>query len=275
MNIALYTIIFIFGTIIGSFLNVVILRYNTGASFLSGRSFCFSCGKKLLWYELLPVISFFLLRGKCAGCGSKISLQYPLVELTTGLLFLGTIYKLGVVNIFTIYHLFSSIYFYIVWSILIIISVYDLRHKIIPDLLVFLFAIFSVAHLVVTIGVGKIFHAPYSWDLLAGPLFALPFAALWLFSKGRWMGLGDAKLALGIGWFLGLIKGGTAIILGFWMGAVVGLTLIGISKLPLLNARGQAFGFQSEIPFGPFLILGTVIAYFCNINLFDLGFIVF
>ena len=267
--------VFILGTIVGSFLNVVILRYNTGVSFFSGRSFCPSCNKKLSWYELVPIISFFILRRKCAGCGSKISWQYPLVELTTGLLFLSTLYALRSTLSFDAYYLLSTIYYLLVWSILIVIFVYDLRHKIIPDGLVFLFAGLSLAYLVVSTGWGNILHAPYYWNFLAGPLFALPFAALWFFSQGRWMGLGDAKLALGIGWFLGLIKGGSAIILGFWMGAIVGLALIGISKLSIAKRFRSNYGLKSEIPFGPFLILGTIIAFFFNINIFDLGFIVF
>src|SRR3989338_4545824 len=263
--------VFILGTIVGSFLNVVILRYNTGVSFFSGRSFCPSCGKKLSWYELVPIVSFFVLRRKCAGCGSKISWQYPLVELATGLLFLSTLYALHSTLFFDIYYLLSTIYYLLIWSILIVISVYDLRHKIIPDLLVFLFAGLSLVFLLLSTWKTRF----QMWDFLAGPLFALPFAALWFFSQGRWMGLGDAKLALGIGWFLGLIKGGSAIILGFWMGAIVGLALIGISKLSIAKRFRSNYGLKSEIPFGPFLILGTIIAFFFNINIFDLGLIVF
>ncbi|MDO8572199.1 MAG: prepilin peptidase [bacterium] len=274
MNVFFYTIFFILGTIVGSFLNVVILRYNTGVSFFSGRSFCPSCNKKLSWYELVPIVSFFVLRGKCAGCGSKISFQYPLIELTTGLLFLVTSYKLQVTG-FDAHYLLSTIYYLLIWSLLIVISIYDLRHKIIPDFPVFIFSGLALVYLVVSAGFGNILHAPHSWDLLAGPLFALPFAALWYFSQGRWMGLGDAKLALGIGWFLGLIKGGSAIILGFWMGAIVGLMLVVLSKLSFAKRFRSKFGMKSEIPFGPFLILGTILIFFFNINLFDLGFVLF
>ena len=270
MNTLFALSVFILGTIVGSFLNVVILRYNTGVSFFSGRSFCPSCGKKLSWYELVPIVSFLALRGKCAGCGSKISWQYPLVEIATGILFLLTIFNFQF-SIFNIETAIITLYYWIVWSILIVISVYDLRHKIIPDLLVFLFAGLSLVFLLLSTWKTGF----QMWDFLAGPLFALPFAALWFFSQGRWMGLGDAKLALGIGWFLGLIKGGSAIILGFWMGAIVGLALVGISKLSLAKRFRSNYGLKSEIPFGPFLILGTIIAFFFNINVFDLGLIVF
>ncbi len=189
MEIAYYIIIFIFGTIIGSFLNVVIYRYNTGTSITKGRSMCFSCGKTLVWYELVPVLSFIIQRGKCSGCGSKISWQYPLVEIITGLLFLLTFFTLvssGQVNIFSITFLL------IIMSIFVVISVYDIRHKIIPEGLVYGFILLSFIQLFFIPNVGII-------DWLAGPIFFLPFAMLWFFSKGQWMGFGDAKLALGIG----------------------------------------------------------------------------
>ena len=83
---------FIFGTIVGSYLNVVVLRYYLKSS-LKGRSFCFSCGKKLNWYELVPVLSYIALKGHCKGCKSKISPQYLVVELLTGVLFAGLILK--------------------------------------------------------------------------------------------------------------------------------------------------------------------------------------
>src|SRR3989338_3931288 len=110
MNTLFALSVFILGAIVGSFLNVVILRYNTGVSFFSGRSFCPSCGKKLSWYELVPVVSFFALRRKCAGCDSKISWQYPLVEIATGLLFLLTLYALRSLLTSTIYYLLSTTY---------------------------------------------------------------------------------------------------------------------------------------------------------------------
>jgi len=270
MNVIFLVLIFILGTIVGSFLNVVILRYNSSVSFFSGRSFCPSCGKNLSWYELIPIVSFIILRRKCAGCESKISWQYPLVEIATGLLFLLTIFNFQF-SIFNIETAMITLYYWIIWSVLIIIFVYDLRHKIIPDGLVFLFAGLSLVHLIFStwrfdLQVG---------DFLAGPLLALPFAALWFFSQGRWMGLGDAKLALGIGWFLGLAKGGSAIILGFWLGAIVGIFLILLGKLSISKPWLRQFGFKSEIPFGPFLILGTIITFFFGWSVFDLGLVLF
>ncbi len=131
----LYFSIFIFGAVVGSFLNVVILRLNTGQSIVSGRSKCFSCAKKLRWYELLPVISFIFLRGKCSACRANISWQYPAVEIVTGLIFL------QIFNEFSFYFLLSTFYFLLVFSVLIIIAVYDYRHQIIPNLFVWIFNI--------------------------------------------------------------------------------------------------------------------------------------
>src|SRR3989344_4234135 len=115
MTIFVTTFFFVFGAIIGSFLNVIILRYNTGLSQknsigFSGRSHCFSCGKNIKWYDLVPVLSFLFLKGRCRHCKSKISIQYPLVEFITGILFLATFLKFfssGFSELSIIYYLLS------------------------------------------------------------------------------------------------------------------------------------------------------------------------
>lgn len=131
--------VFIFGTIVGSFLNVVILRYNSGESIIKNSSKCFSCRERLKWYEMIPVLSFIFQRGRCRHCKSKISWQYPIVELLTGLVFLLIFLKFQ----FTL----VTSYYFVVFSILIIISVYDLRHQIIPNLLVYIFDILAFLNL--------------------------------------------------------------------------------------------------------------------------------
>ena len=266
---------FILGTITGSFLNVVILRYNTGAK-LGGRSHCFSCGKTIAWYDLVPVFSFLFLSGKCRFCKSKLSVQYPLVELITGLLFLGVFLKY-----FYFVHSFELSIFYYLFSIdlvalslLVIISVYDLKHKIIPDAMVFLFSIFALGKLFLTVPVSLLIGFPYVFDLLAGPILALPIFLLWFFSQGRWIGLGDAKLALGIGWFLGLSLGVSAVVIGFWIGAIVGVALLGFSKLQgfkTFNTSLSKLGLgklsmKTELPLAPFLIAGLAIVYFSSVD---------
>src|SRR3989344_8920564 len=119
-------ILFLFGAVVGSFLNVVGLRWNSGLS-LGGRSSCATCSITLRWWELLPIVSFLALRGRCARCHSKISRQYPIVELWTGLIF-ATV-PVILLPVFCIY---------------IVITIYDLRHKIIPDSLVYASIVLSL-----------------------------------------------------------------------------------------------------------------------------------
>ncbi len=249
MEIILGTYIFLFGLIIGSFLNVVIYRFNTGAS-LKGRSMCFSCGKTLYWYELIPVLSFLLQRGRCRACGAKISWQYPLVELLTGSLYFGVFLIAGHDWIYFCYLILQM-------TLLIIIGVYDLRHKIIPDTFSYAFAGLSLLYIFYEFFFGG-FSGNIFISLAAGPIYFLPFAAMWYFSKGTWMGFGDAKLALGIGWFLGLGYAYISMMMSFWVGALVGLALISYGKLTGFAKNTEKVTMKSEIPFGPFLILGVL-----------------
>ncbi len=240
---------FILGTIIGSFLNVVILRWNTGASIAVDRSRCFSCGATLHWYELIPVLSFLAQGGRCRSCGSKISWQYPLVEMVTGVLFALIVWLFPPLSLAAI---LTDLLFFAIWSTLVVIVVYDMRHKIIPDIFAYLLAFFGIVLILIHASNG-VFNW---WNLAAGPLLALPLFLLWLVSGGRWMGLGDSKLMLGIGWLLGLNAGGAALILAFWIGAAVGIVLIVFRRV----------AFKSEIPFAPFLVAGTAVAFFASIT---------
>ncbi len=260
MYFLMFAIVFIFGTIIGSFLNVVIYRYNSGTSPLKGRSQCFSCGKTLEWYELTPILSFMLQGGRCRKCGVKLSWQYPIVEVLSGAIFVA-VYLLGKPII-------ESIYLITVFSTLLVIAVYDLRHQIIPDGLVALFAVLALSFFVWTTGFFNALHFPYLWTVIAGPMLFFPFWALWLVSGGRWLGLGDGKLALGIGWFLGATLGGSAVLLAFWIGAAYALMVMALQKLGT-QFFSSKLSMKSEIPFGPFLILGVFIVYFTGVNLFD------
>ncbi|MDD4803602.1 MAG: prepilin peptidase [Candidatus Pacebacteria bacterium] len=254
-----YFILFILGTIIGSFLNVLVLRYNTGLSFAKGRSKCFSCGNTLSWYELVPLFSFVFLRGRCLSCGSKISYQYPVVEFITGLVFSLIFWKTG----------FSILlpFYFVTFSILIAISVYDIKHKIIPDGMILSFSIFSLIVLFLSQNYINGFVLPDLLDLLAGPILASFFAFFWLVSSGRWMGLGDAKLALGVGWLLGFSGGIFAIMLSFWIGAIFSLSIILLEKLGCLK---KGITMKSEIPFAPFIIISTFIQYFTGWTMLSL-----
>ncbi|MCR4274959.1 MAG: prepilin peptidase [Candidatus Campbellbacteria bacterium] len=257
--------IFCLGAIVGSFLNVVILRYNTGRT-IAGRSGCAQCGAQLRWFELLPIGSFLIQKGKCRTCGSSISWQYPLVELLTAILFVLNYYRFGIENLTTF------VFSLVIWALLVVILVYDMRHKIIPDAFVYAFIAFSFIALFLPAHTGESFASPSLNILLAGPLIALPFAFLWLVSGGRWMGFGDAKLALGIGWVLGITGGLSALFFAFWIGAVVSIVLVCVDYAQYAHACALSevhgrFTMKSEVPFAPFLILGFAIVFFFNINL--------
>ncbi len=249
---------FIIGLVFGSFLNVVIYRFNTNKS-LGGRSACVSCSKKLCWYELIPLFSFIALGGRCLVCKSKISNIYPIVELVTGLVFLGLFFKFE--NLFFLsvpVFIFTYVYYALMFSILIVIAFYDLKHKIIPDLLSILLGLFSFAGIFFFDEYGFMIHMPRIIDFFSGFIIALPFLSFWLVSKGRWMGLGDAKLAVGLGFLLGISRALSGIILSFWIGALVGIFLL------IFNKTYKA---KSEIPFAPFMVLGTILAFLFELHL--------
>lgn len=276
MTFLLSVFYFIFGTIIGSFLNVVILRYNTGFA-LTGRSGCLTCGKKLEWYELIPIFSFLFLKGKCSQCKSPISWQYPIVEFLTGALFLFTINAFLTTG--SMSNLLEVTYYLFVIALLVIITVYDIRHTVIPDGIVYTFIAVSLIKLFVTYPINELFTYPHILDLFAGPILFLPFFILWFVSKGRWMGFGDAKLALGMGLFLGLKEGISAVIIGFWIGAVVSVIYMVLERISSstvfekigLFLGGKHLTIKSEIPFAPYLILGTLIALFFTVDVFNLN----
>ncbi len=265
MNFGFWLIIFIFGTCLGSFLNCIIYRLENRQSFLKGRSFCPNCQHQLTFFDLMPILSFVILRGKCRYCGKKISWQYPAVEIAAGILFLLIFLR------FTVYPVWPSgtlpfiIYLFIISSLLIIIFVYDLKHYIIPDKviypaigLVFLYRLFESFGFNVSsflpAGQADMLQVSRSFlgFLLTGISAGAFFFLLWLCSQGKWMGLGDVKLAFFIGLFLGLPNVLAAMFLAFFIGAIIGTGLIIGGKKTL----------KSQVPFGPFLIAGTFLALF-------------
>ena len=257
----------VFGLIIGSFLNVLVLRW--GEKGLGGRSACVSCARQLRWYEMVPVLSWIVLRGKCRTCKARISIQYPLVEAITGIVF--ALIGSASLPVSTLYLLL----FCLIAAVLIAVAVYDLYHTIIPDIWVYLFAVLAfISQALLTPGGG--FGVLL---FLAGPIAALPLFLLWAVSRGAWMGFGDVKLALGIGWLLGPFYGIAAIFFGFVIGAVVSvgvlLPLPHIAKalsrigITVLAPRPGGFTMKSEIPFGPFLVASTFIIWLLLIHNID------
>lgn len=222
---------------------------------------CFSCGKTLHWHELVPLASFLVQGGKCKGCKSKISSQYPIVEGLTGFIFLLVFLKFAVYISTPTLFLVLLTYAMYMWSLLLVISVYDYRHKIIPDSLVYVFIALSLFSLFVFKGGAVILHFPSMISLVAGPVLAFPFFLLWYFSDGNAFGLGDVKLIVGLGYFLGFGTAIAGLMLSFWIGAIVSIVLLIVRRKVTL---------KSEVPFGPFLVLGSFIAYLGSIDLMSL-----
>lgn len=251
----------LFGFVIGSFLNVVIYRFHTGRS-LNDRSHCLSCGKPLRWYELFPVFSYLVLRGRCSGCGSFIPYRYALVELLTAGAFVLAYLKTG--DWLELGLLLTLL------SLLIVGLVYDLYHMIIPD--------------EVSYGAAALAAALVSWQaylsndwgtvlmaVLGSVIIFTILAALWYFSKGRSFGFGDAKLAISLGALIGLFKIFSFIVLSFWIGAVVSLAII-FFQYVILNTVHVHLGrrrvsIKSEVPFAPFMVASFVLVYFFNVDI--------
>ena len=259
------SISFVFGVIIGSFLNVYIYRFHTGKS-LMGHSHCLSCGTGLKPYELVPLFSYLGLLGKCRTCRSYIPSRYFLVELITGLLFAGVV--LTATDVILMFH---TLFFV---SVLVVIAVYDMYHMIIPDELV-------AALLVVVISNQLYLHilglpmSLFGWNILAALLGSLFFLLLWRVSKGTWIGFGDVKLVIPLALFVGYTAVFSMIVLSFWIGAIVGLLILGVQKLqhlrqPYLRFLPTEFTMKSAVPFAPFLILGFLAVLFFQIDVISL-----
>ena len=249
INILIDIFVFVLGLCIGSFLNCVVYRMEHKKG-LKGRSFCPHCKHTLCWQDLFPVLSFVFLRGKCRHCKKKISIQYPLVELATGILFVLIIWSLGLGWSlgFGAWDLIKLFFLFYIASALIIIFVYDLKHYIIPDKVLLPAIIISLIYN---------FIPPYNWQHLIYIFWAVVAAAgfflfIFLISKGRAMGFGDVKLAVLMGLLLGLPNVLLALFLAFFFGAIIGL----------IQMAFKGKNLKSEIPFGPFLITGTFVAMF-------------
>ncbi len=253
----------------GSFVNVLVSRRHSGMSLL-GRSRCFSCGRALHWHELVPLLSFFFLRGRCASCKARISPEYPLVELLSGVFVAAAWYAFAmryaplIQNSALATALFvSAVLFFMA---LIAIAAYDIRHTIIPNrwaMWTFALAAMYALMLSAAFSDAGIFVSGLAGSAALFVFFSLVF----LVTGGRGMGFGDAKLSLGIGMFLGLSLALSATALAFWIGAAFALLAMFLRKVHLWR-RGKDITMKSEVPFAPFLVLGAFLSYVLDINIF-------
>lgn len=248
----MFIIFFIFGLIIGSFLNVVVYRLEAVES-LMGRSHCPKCRKKIRWFDNIPVLSYILLNARCRDCGEKISWQYPLVELTTGIVFA----MLG--NYFFNPIDFSSwllaFYYLVIFSILMVIFVYDFKYMEIPMIVLWIGVILSLAFSLYSDsqsfrGIVSIMELKTFSGILGALVAGGFFWSLAAYSKETWMGFGDVYLGVLVGLIVGWPNVWAAMMLSFVIGAVVSVALITFRKKTM----------KSQVPFAPFLITGTFLA---------------
>ncbi len=257
------SILLLLGLIIGSFLNVCIVRLPREESIVYPASRCPRCGAGIRWYDNIPVLSFLLLRGKCRKCGQPISWRYPFVELANGLLYLWTVSHFGLTG--------ESLLVMLLCSAFLVITFIDLDHQIIPDVITLpgmLIGLVAAPFFMSALDVPLPFHLgrvlPFAGQYLSalgnsfiglllggGPLLLIG----WLWEKIRKveaMGGGDVKLMGMVGAFIGWKGALLTIFFGALAGSIVGVLLIALKKQESDNV----------IPFGPYLVLGALVSLF-------------
>lgn len=240
---------FLFGAVVGSFLNVCIYRIPAGLSIVFPASRCSSCGVGVAFYDNIPLLSYIILRGRCRACGASFSVQYPFVEALTG----------GFAAL--IYHLYGPspefIVYFVFTAALIVITFIDLEHQIIPDVI-------SLPGIPIGFAASFFIAAP-GWAnsaigiVLGGGFLFIVSAGYYLIAKRAGMGGGDIKLLAMIGAFLGWKGVVVTILLGSFVGAVIG------GALMVIAGKKSKYA----IPFGPFLASGALVYLFLGDFLID------
>lgn len=244
ITIVVATCLFILGLIFGSFVNAWVWRTSKDISVAKGRSMCPHCKHELVAKDLIPLFSYLSLRGKCRYCHKPICIQYPLVELNTGILF-AVLYL--VLNPSTVYGLMQFLIILVVSVLLVAAFVYDAKHMELPEK----FMLPAVALGVVSLGLKAYQNG---WNGLTGQLIGLAvvvalYTALWFFSKGKWLGAGDIRIVAIMGLFLVPAQLIVGLFSAYLIGAVYGVYVLRKAK----SKKGI------RVPFGPFLIIGFYI----------------
>lgn len=255
-----YLFLYILGICWGSFANVLIDRSQAKKT-IKGRSKCDHCGYTLSWFDNIPIFSFFFLKGRCKKCHKKLSWQYPVVEMITGLVFvavfwLGQKNQLFQINVFDIKQFLVIAYYlaivYIGWVILI----WDFKYMIIPDNLVFIgIGVTFLYKLYETLDLGCHFYTmecSLLEGLAGGLILSGFFGFLYLVSKGRWIGGGDVKLGFLLGFLVEIKLVYFLVLFSYVSGALVAIFLV------IFRSKRM----KSEIPFGPFLVLSAYFVVF-------------
>ena len=261
-TVLLSILIFFLGASVGSFLSVVIYRIEKKKDgIIFGHSYRPFCTKTLRTRDLVPIVSYIVLGGKCGQCGTKISPFYLFIEIITGLMFLALYFRhpfLESVNLesatLSTPLLISFSFFAIYTSFFVAIFFYDLKTKKIPDLFLFPLILFTA------VGTLTLGDPPFVSVLLALAIAAVFFGGQIVVSKGKWLGEGDFYLALALAIIFGWELFVTNIVISYFLGAIMGIALLATKKADRKTA----------IPFGPFLILGAIITIFFGYEIMNL-----
>lgn len=247
----IYFLLFLWGLALGSFVNMLVFRTAVAyklrkgkfrPKILQNRSGCDFCGKQLSIWENIPVVSWLIQGGKSKCCASPLPCQYPLVELSMGLLILFTFLKLGAVSDWKVV---TGGLLMLAWMTLLAFHFwFDINFMILPDFATAILAILAVV-------MGVISGSSLVGSLSGAGIGFLVIGGLWAVTRGQGMGLGDVKLAPVLGWWLGGQMTVVWLYLAFIMGAVIGVTLLALGVVKR----------KQPIPFGPFLIVGAIAAW--------------
>ena len=246
-------LIFVLGAAVGSFLNVLVWRSGREKKWVWERSVCDDCGRRLRWWENIPVISFLFLCGRCRTCRFPIPREYPVVELATGIIFFLINFQFPISN-FQFPGLILHFIFYAIATLLIAVFLFDFHYQIIPDWATIVLILLTIPyHFLFCPQFLNSYILKFLYSYLPPALVAAGFFLfLHLITQGRGMGLGDVKFAFFMGFFFGFPKIIFAFYLAFLTGAATGVILILIKR--------KKFG--QRISFGPFLVLATFVIWF-------------
>ena len=245
-------LIFSIGACLGSFLNVLVDRGQKGKSLL-GWSRCDHCGYRLQWYDNIPIFSFIFLHGRCRKCGQRLSWQYPIVELGIGLLFLVVGYSIGFLNIDSMgqsyFDTWEILFIFLTVFLLAAVFLWDLKYMIIPNELVLagiVVAFFYAIYQQLSLDVSWLnIRSPIASGLVGSLIVSGFFYLIYFFSKKKWIGGGDVKLGLWIGWVSGWQMAYLMLLIAYVSGALVSIFLLFAKKKKM----------TSQVPFGPFLAI--------------------
>jgi len=283
----MYLVLFsvaVLGAIVGSFINALVFRFRLGEGMM-GRSHCMACNHTLSALDLVPFFSFAFLRGRCRYCGVSISAQYPFIEAVGALLAVGVF----LVNPLPLPFLIAFFF----WMTVLFATVYDFRYQELPNNALIVCSVLGLASLFIQCSLDScVIVVPTVFSMLAGPIVALPLFAISALSSERAMGWGDGFFILGFGWLLGVTGGFSALCIGVWSGAIVGLIMIAMEgfirkytspqlspsqeegagqKNRVMHTKHSAnehvrVTMKSKIPFAPFITLGALAVYFLHAN---------